>query len=145
MLIRPLRAPVAAALAFIAVPASPQEAADPLMLDRLESGQWQLRGASGADLGSICLGDRLMLAQPFHRAAPCARHLLESNPRSATVRYSCRGGGSGRTTIRFETPRLVQIESQGLDQGAPFALRAEARRTGACQAKAAPERSPTAR
>ena len=44
-----------------------------------------------------------------------------------TVNYSCPGVGRGRTEIRFETPRLIQIDSQGLDRGAPFALRAEAR------------------
>ena len=49
-----------------------------------------------------------------------------------TVNYTCPGIGRGRTTIRVETPRLVQIDSQGLDRGAPFALRAEARRIGPC-------------
>jgi len=41
--------------------------------------------------------------------------------------------GRGRTILRVETPRLVQIDSQGLHYGAPFALRAQARKTGPCQ------------
>ncbi|MGZ8998512.1 MAG: hypothetical protein ACXW2T_06615, partial [Allosphingosinicella sp.] len=88
--------------------------------------------ASGASLGSICLGDPGDLAQLQHRGASCSREVVASDDRSATLQYSCRGVGSGRTTIRFETPRLVQIDTQGLDQGTPFAIRAQARRSGAC-------------
>ena len=43
-----------------------------------------------------------------------------------TVNYVCPGMGRGRTILRVETPRLVQIDSQGLHNGAPFALRAQA-------------------
>ncbi len=43
-------------------------------------------------------------------------------------------GGSGRTTIRVETPRLVQIETQGIADQSPFAFSAEARRIGTCTA-----------
>ncbi|HET9428690.1 MAG TPA: hypothetical protein VFO69_10060 [Allosphingosinicella sp.] len=121
-----------AAVVFMAVPASTQRVAPGLVLDRLETGLWELRSSSGAGLGSICLGDRLRLAQPQHRDTDCAREVIASDSRSATVHYGCPGIGRGRTTIRLETPRLVQIDSQGIDRGAPFALRAEARRTGAC-------------
>ena len=48
--------------------------------------------------------------------------MVAADSDSMTVNYSCPGAGRGRTTIRFETPRLVQIDSQGLDHGAPFAL-----------------------
>jgi hypothetical protein len=101
-------------------------------LDRLEPGLWQIRNASGANLGSICLGDPADLAQLQHRGVSCSREYLESAERFTTIQYSCRGIGSGLTTIRFETPRLVRIESQGLDQGTPFAIRAQARRSGDC-------------
>ena len=101
-------------------------------LDRLEPGLWQIRNASGTSLGSICLGDPSDLAQLQHRGASCSREYLASGDRFATVQYSCRGIGSGRTTIRVETRRLVRIESQGLDQGTPFAIRAQARRSGEC-------------
>jgi hypothetical protein len=39
----------------------------------------------------------------------------------------------GHSTIRVETPRLVRIESQGVDGGMPFEFRAEARRIGPCR------------
>ena len=103
------------------------------MLERLESGRWELRGGSGnARITAICLGNPILLTQPRHGAAPCTRDVLAADANSMTVSYSCPGLGRGRTTLRFETPRLVQIDSQGLDHGMPFALRAEARRVGPC-------------
>lgn len=120
---------------LVAVPASTQNAPAGSPFDRLESGLWELRSAGGVGLGNICLGDRLLLAQPHHRGADCAREVIVADSRTATIRYNCPGMGFGRTTIRFETRRLVQIDSQGLDRGAPFGLRAEARRTGACDAR----------
>jgi hypothetical protein len=49
------------------------------------------------------------------------------------VSYQCIGAGKGRTDIRVETPRLVQIDAQGIADGAPFALSLEGRRTGDCR------------
>lgn len=118
---------------FFAAPAVPQQRAEALpVLDRLEAGLWELRGTGNARIASICIGDRARLAQPQHARLSCTRSLIGSDARSVTVRYSCPGVGSGRTEIRVETPRLAQIDSQGLDHGAPFALRAEARRIGPC-------------
>lgn len=103
------------------------------MLTRLEAGQWELRAGSGnARIAAICLGNPILLTQPRHGAAPCTRDVVAADADSMTVNYSCPGQGRGRTTIRFETPRLVQIDSQGLDRGMPFAMRAEARRIGPC-------------
>jgi hypothetical protein len=48
------------------------------------------------------------------------------------VQYTCRGKGYGRTHIRRETGRLVQIDSQGIAGGLPFEFSAEARRVGDC-------------
>lgn len=121
---------------FLAWPGAGQEPAAGAgglpMLTRLESGQWELRAPNNGRIGAICLGNPMLLAQPRHGAAPCARDVIAADERSITVNYSCPGVGRGRTTIRIETPRLVQIDSQGLDRGTPFALRAEARRIGAC-------------
>ncbi|HKR25433.1 MAG TPA: hypothetical protein VJS15_09255 [Allosphingosinicella sp.] len=111
--------------------ATQDRAAAPSMLARLEAGQWELRGPGGR-IGALCLGNPIQLTQPQHRGATCSRDVVAADDDSMTVSYSCPGVGRGRTTLRFETPRLVQIDSQGLDRGAPFALRAEARRTGAC-------------
>jgi len=101
-------------------------------LDRLEPGRWEVRRFAGNSLGTICVGDPTALAQIQHRGSGCARELVSSTGRLAIVQYSCRGVGSGRTNLRVETPRLVQIDSQGLDNGTPFAIRAEARRVGPC-------------
>lgn len=121
------------AAVFFAAPAVPQASPQAIpLLDRLEAGLWELRGTGNARVASICLGDRARLTQPRHSGLACTRTVIGGDARSVTVRYSCPGVGSGRTEIRVETPRLAQIDSQGLDRGAPFALRAEARRIGPC-------------
>ncbi len=117
---------------FAAGPGASQPGGAPAMLARLESGQWELRGPDHARIASICLGNPILLTQPQHGGMACSRDVVAADATSMTVNYSCPGVGRGRTTIRFETPRLVQIDSQGLSRGAPFALRAEARRVGAC-------------
>lgn len=113
-------------------PGATQPAGAPAILARLETGQWELRGPGNSRIASLCLGNPILLTQPQHGTANCTRDVVAADASSMTVNYSCPGVGRGRTTIRFETPRLVQIDSQGLDRGAPFALRAEARRVGAC-------------
>lgn len=117
---------------LLAWPGAGQEPSTMPMLTRLESGLWELRGPSNGRIAAICLGNPIQLTQPRHGAAACSRDVVAADANSMTVNYSCPGAGRGRTTIRIETPRLIQIDSQGLDHGAPFALRAEARRIGAC-------------
>ena len=121
-------------LALVAGPGQAQPAAPSQpMLTRLEAGQWELRAGAGPRISAICLGNPILLTQPRHAAsASCTRDVVAADSDSMTVNYSCPGAGRGRTTIRVETPRLVQIDSQGLDHGMPFALRAEARRVGPC-------------
>ena len=72
------------------------------------------------------------LLQLRNRGASCTRRVIADTASSATVNYTCPGAGHGRTTIAVETPRLVRIDSQGLDGGSPFALEIEGRRIGAC-------------
>jgi len=110
----------------------PAAAQAPGPLAQIERGAWQLVGPSGNALATVCLGDPLLLAQPQHGPQPCTHEILSSDAHSVTVNYTCPGMGRGRTLLRVETPRLVQIDSQGLHYGAPFALRAQARRIGAC-------------
>ncbi len=122
----------AALLSALLVPAWPAATQQPGPLARVELGQWQLRGAGGNVIASLCLGDPLLLAQPQHGPQPCSREILASDERSVTVNYVCPGMGRGRTLLRVETPRLIRIDSQGLHYGAPFGVRLEARRTGPC-------------
>ena len=120
------------ALSILLVSALPAAAQAPGPLAQVERGSWQLVGPGGNTIATVCLGDPLLLAQPQHGPQPCSREILSSDAHSVTVNYSCPGMGRGRTLLRVETPRLVQIDSQGLHNGAPFALRAQARKVGAC-------------
>ena len=103
------------------------------MLDRLEPGRWELRvrDASGAT-ERICLQDGRRFIQLRHPAAPCERLIVDDAPSEVTVQYTCRGRGYGRTHIRRETDQLIQIDTQGIADGLPFAYAAEARRVGDC-------------
>ena len=103
------------------------------MLDELEDGRWELRirDPAGA-IERICLRDGRRLIQLRHPVDNCERLIVNDTPTDVTVQYTCRGRGYGRTHIRRESNRLVQIDSQGIAEGLPFAFAAEARRTGDC-------------
>lgn len=114
--------------------AVPAQAPSLAMLDRLEKGSWQLRerGGQGAVLQTVCLGDARRMIQIQHPRSNCSRYVIEDTPNSVTVHYTCPGAGHGRTTIRSETNRLVQIDTQGIAEGRPFSQAIEARRIGGC-------------
>lgn len=120
-------------LGCAAASAVPAQAPSLAMLDRLEKGSWQLR-ERGKDvvLQTVCLGDARKLIQIAHPRANCSRYVIEDTPGSVTVHYTCPGAGHGRTTIRSETNRLIQIDTQGIAEGRPFSQTIEARRTGDC-------------
>ena len=103
-------------------------------LARLEPGRWQLRDLDNARAvpQSICVADPTALIQIRHRGSPCSRLVLSQDAKAATVQYTCPANGFGRTSVRVETPRLAQIDTQGIVDNAPFAYRAEARRVGTC-------------
>lgn len=111
----------------------PAQAPSLAMLDALEKGSWQLR-ERGKDnvLQTICVGDARRMIQIEHPRATCSRYIIEDTPKSVTVHYTCPGAGHGRTSIRNETNRLVQIDTQGIADGRPFSQSIEARRTGPC-------------
>ena len=122
----------AAAAVWSAAPA-PQVAA----LAQVEPGQWQVKPFLGeGPARSLCISNAASFIQIEHGEASCSRFVVEDRPGVATVSYSCPGAGSGRTTIRVETTRLLDIQSQGIVNNAPFEVRYEARRTGPCGAAA---------
>jgi hypothetical protein len=130
--------PVLLSLAVLAVPVSGQPDPAPRLtaLAKLEPGQWMLRTRGHAsETRSICVTDAAILLQPRHGGAACSRFVIANDDRAATVHYTCPGAGHGRTTLRVENPRLIQIESQGIAEKEPFAFDMEGRRTGACPAK----------
>ncbi len=130
------------AVAMLTAPALTWTRDAPSVLDRLENGLWELRDLRNESVvrASVCVGDRLLLAQPQHGAAACRRVVISSNEREMVVHYTCPSAGFGRTTIRYETPRLARIESQGIFRHAPFGFRAEARRVGPCGGASAARR-----
>jgi hypothetical protein len=102
---------------------------------KLQPGQWALTVRDDpAESRSICIADPHALLQIEHSRASCSRFVIANSLREATVHYTCPGRGHGRTTVRTETPRLAQIETQGIVSGAPFSMVFEARRTGDCAA-----------
>lgn len=122
---------VACAAAF-AVPVSGQ-GNQLAMLDQLEGGRWELRlRDSSGSIERLCLRDRWRLIQLRHPVNNCERLVVSDAAREVTVQYTCRGRGYGRTHIRRETGRLVQIETQGIADGLPFSFSAEGRRVGDC-------------
>lgn len=119
---------VAMALADISV------AAGPVALTGLEEGQWDLRSRDPAEpVQRICVKDFQQLLQLRHQGQSCKQFVVEDRPGHLTVTYNCPRTGHGRTDLRVETPRLVQIDTQGVADGFPFAMSLEARRTGLCK------------
>ena len=109
---------------------------DMSLLTSLDRGMWQLHAVGGGPstvaTSQLCLGDPLRLTQVQHGDLSCKHFVVRSSPTTLTVSYSCPGQGQGLTTIRKETPRLIQIQSQGIKNNAPFSFSVEGRRAGGC-------------
>jgi hypothetical protein len=110
-------------------------ATGPRALNALETGLWELKGV-GTDTTSqrLCISDMRQLLQPLDIQPICKQFVGEDVADRVTASFDCAAQGQGRTSVRVETPRLAQIESQGIAGGRPFSMRMEARRVGACQA-----------
>lgn len=107
----------------------------PVALSRIEPGQWVLRDTDGSgELRRICVTDPNALIQVAHPRTMCSRFVIADDPNAAVVHYTCPGAGHGHTAIKVETPRLIQIETQGLLNGMPFQWSLEGRRIGTCPA-----------
>lgn len=132
---------LAAAVLWLAVPGS-AAAPDLLTLGKLQDGLWDLRFRDGSPSRRLCLHDAWRLIQLQHPDLACDRLILEDKPATASVQYTCKGKGFGRTTIRRESAQLIQLETQGLAGGLPFELWGEGRRIGDCPAP--PRASPVA-
>ncbi len=106
------------------------------LLESLERGMWQFRAVGGspsvAPVGQLCVGDVSRLTQLQHGNVSCEQYVVRSLPNSVTVSYSCKGQGQGLTTIRKESGKLIQIQSQGIRNNSPFSFSVEGRKTGGC-------------
>jgi len=129
-----LAIPVALLAASSAV-SGPAEGQRPAlaMLGQIQPGRWELRMRGPEDgVERLCLRDGRRLIQLRHPAGNCQQLIVEDAPNQVTVQYTCRGHGYGRTEIRAESGRLIQIDSQGVADGLPFAFSAEGRLVGNC-------------
>lgn len=102
------------------------------MLSTLAKGEWTIKQRGNVPDRKICIRTGVELIQLRHRDTGCNQFVVEDGASRVTVQYTCPGNGYGRTSIRRETPALVQLESQGIHDGTPFQFLAEARRTGTC-------------
>lgn len=102
------------------------------MLGTLAKGEWTIKQRGGTPDRKICVKTGAELIQLMHSESGCNRFVVEDGAARVTVQYTCPGNGYGRTSVRRETPALVQLESQGIHDGMPFQFLAEARRTGPC-------------
>jgi len=103
------------------------------VLDRLEPGEWELRPRDHEGARTrMCLANGQQLVQLRHPAQTCRNVIVEDTATAITITYTCPDKGYGRTHIRFENSRLVQLETQGIAKGLPFDFSAEARKSGPC-------------
>lgn len=121
---------------------APARAPRLVALRGVQSGQWELhqRGNPNGPARLMCVQEPADLFIIRHRGIACTRVVIDNAEHAATVHYTCPGAGHGRTTVTAETPRLLQIDTQGIAAGRPFAEMYEARHTGACSAGAARRR-----
>lgn len=121
-----------AALVMGAAPAAGQRQSL-VMLDRIQAGQWELVARDGSRARErVCLRDGRRLIQWRHPVSTCERLIVDDSATEVTVQYTCRGQGFGRTSIRMETSRLFQMQTQGIANGLPFDFAAEGRYIGPC-------------
>lgn len=132
---RPIRLLALPLMAGIAAAASGALGQGPAlaMLDRLEPGLWEVAARDEAETTQICVDNGRKLLQVRHKGEVCRRFNIEDTPGMVTVQYTCPSLGYGHTRIRFENPRLAQLETQGIENGLPFNFTAEARRIGPCR------------
>jgi hypothetical protein len=128
------RALYALGMVALLTAAAPAHPGNSDALSRLEPGMWQIRELGGGTAAprSMCIADPAMLMQLQHRQAPCSQMIIARDATSATIHYTCPANGFGRTSLRYETPRLAKIDTQGIFDNIPFAFRAEVKRVGPC-------------
>jgi len=106
-------------------------AAAPPVLEQAEGGLWEIDRPGSAPM-RLCVGNPASLANYEQRGAACSRAMLRQSGSSATIHYTCRGGGFGHSTITVLTPRSLRVETQGIAANAPFNYTFQARRVGNC-------------
>jgi hypothetical protein len=117
--------------AAVGVPVAAQ-APELAMFNTLDKGVWSARMRPDGPTLRLCVRTGREFIQLRHRQLNCDRFVVDDQPGEVTVQYTCRGHGYGRTSVRREGSRLVQLRSQGTEDGKPFSIAAEARYVGPC-------------
>lgn len=122
----------------LASPSSAAAAQPPSLaaLGLLEHGEWELHERGNDVPRRVCISDGSQLLQLRHPGHQCRRFVIRNDSKQVSVAYDCAASGRGRTDVRIETSRLVQIDSQGISEGTPFVMAFEGRRVGNCKAAA---------
>lgn len=102
------------------------------LLTGLQKGEWTLKQRGSKVSKKVCLGNPAVLLQIQHSGAACSRYVIQDTPKSVRVSYKCGSADHGVTTIKRESSGLIQLQSQGIKDNAPFSLNFEGRRTGSC-------------
>lgn len=117
----------------------------PRAVSTLELGLWELRSSQpGSPPTKLCVRDVRQLFQPHHPAQQCHQFVSQDAADHVAVSYDCGQHGQGRTDLRVETSRLIQIDTQGVADGRPFEQRLEGRRIGTCAPSAKSEHANSA-
>ena len=103
----------------------------PSALEGVEGGLWEI-SRPGAQPVKQCIASPVALAQLEHRNAKCTRTIVRDSGSSATIHYTCSGGGYGQSSITVVTFRSLRVETQGISDNAPFKYVFQARRVGNC-------------
>lgn len=118
-------------LIMLAVPA-PAFAPGFVLLERIQKGAWQLKPVGGGAPRKICVRSGEELLTLHHARRACSRYVVKNIADELTIHMTCGTAGHVRTTLRYETPRLVQLDTQGIEAASPFSDSYEARRSGTC-------------
>ena len=106
-------------------------AASPSALSQAQGGLWQVE-RSGAAPVKLCVAHPVALAQFEHRGTSCSRTVIRDSGTSATIHYTCAGGGFGQSDMTLVTPRSLRVVTQGISANSPFKYTFQARRVGDC-------------
>ena len=108
----------------------------PRALAPTQGGLWEISGVPGAGRPiRQCVVDTAVLARIEHRGQTCTQVVIEDNPATTIIHYTCPRGGFGRSEMTLITPRSLRIHTQGISNNLPFNFLAQARRVGACPAR----------
>ena len=105
---------------------------DLALLNALQKGEWTLKQRGSESNKKVCLGNPEILLQIQHGKTACSHYVIQDTPKSLRVSYKCGSADHGVTTIKGESSGLIQLQTQGIKDNAPFSLSFEGRRTGGC-------------